>query len=697
MQLRSFASGLPARFVLVALGLTSLDLARPNFAHAQVAGTKSYVLDVTGVDPAVTPGASFYSHVNGGWAQRTEIPPDHSRWGVDEVLSEEVDRRTVALLEAARKPDAAADADARKAGDFFAAYLDEAAIEARGLAPLQDELGRIAALADRTALARWLGGQLRADVDPLNNTQFHTDRLFGLWVSADFNRPGRRAPYLLQGGLNLPDRAYYLDPAPRMAEIRAQYLAHVTKVLELAGIPDAAAKAGRIVALERAIAEVHVSREDSADVQKANHPWRRAEFATRAPGLDWGAFFRAAQLDGEPVVIVWHPGAITGLAALAGREPLATWREYLTFHALDRRSSVLPRAFVAEHFAFYEKILAGTPELSPRWKRAVRATNGALGDAVGRLYVQRHFPAASKAQVAAMVKNIVAAFGARIDRLEWMAPVTKVKAREKLKTLHLGVGYPEHWISYAGLKVSRGDALGNVERAGLFEYHRRLAQLRQRVDVGEWWMVPQLVNAVNLPLQNAINFPAAILQPPYFDPSAPAAVNYGAIGAVIGHEISHSFDDQGAQFDAHGQLADWWTPEDLAHFQRSAAQLAAQFDAYRPFPDLAVNGKQTLSENIADLAGLAVTHDAWRLSLGEQPAPVLAGHNGEQQFFLSYALSWREKSREADLRQQIITDGHAPVEYRVNTVRNLDAWYPAFDVQPGAPLFLPAAERVRVW
>ena len=482
-----------------------------------------------------------------------------------------------------------------------------------------------------------------------------------------------------------------------MVDIRTKYQAYVALVLKLAGIAEAEAKAAGIVELEGKMAKAHVSREESEDVLKANNPWKRTEFSARAPGLDWTAFFGGAGLDKQPMLMAWQPTAIAGLSALVKSEPLATWKEYLSYHAISRRSGVLPKAFGEARFAFYGRTLSGTPQLAERWKRAVAATNAAVGDAVGQLYVKRHFSPEAKGKVQAMVKGIIAAFDERIDRLGWMAPETKRKAKEKLSTLYVGVGYPEHWIDYSGLTVVRGEAFENIERSDLFEYRRRLAQLGNSVDLSQWWMTPQTVNAVNMPLQNALNFPAAILQPPCFDPNATPAANYGSIGATIGHEISHSFDDQGAQFDAHGRLSNWWTPEDLAHFQASGAQLAAQYDAYRPFPDLAVKGKQTLSENIADLAGLSAAHDAWLASLGSQPAPTVQGFSGEQQFFLSYASSWRTKDREAQLRQQILTDGHAPAEYRTDTVRNLDAWYPAFDVQPGQTLYLAPKDRVRVW
>jgi putative endopeptidase len=680
---------------LAALSVCFLPMS--THAQAQAPSSDGHGIDTFGMDTSLKPGNNFYGYANGGWMKATDIPPDRSRWGVFSVLAEEAVRRTRALLDEAVLMNAPPGTDLRKAADYYATYLDEVAIEAQGLAPLRPALRRISTVASRKELSQLLGELLRADVDPLNATKFHTDRLFGLWVSPDFNAPTRYAPYILQGGLGLPDRAYYLDASQRMVDIRAKYQAHIAAMLKLAAVPDGEAKAARIFALETKMAQAHVSREESSDVLKANNPWKRAEFATRAPGLDWSTFFTAAGLDKQPVVFVWQPTALSGLSALAASEPLATWKEYLTFHAIDRSSGVLPKAFAEERFAFYGKTLTGTPQLSERWKRAVASTDAALGDAVGQLYVKRYFPPEAKAQVQALVKNIIEAFSQRIDHLDWMAPQTKVKAKEKLSTLYVGVGYPERWIDYSGLSVVPGEALGNDERAELFGYRRRLAELGHPVDLSEWWMTPQTVNAVNLPLQNALNFPAAILQPPFFDPAATAAVNYGGVGSTIGHEISHSFDDQGSQFDAHGRLADWWTAEDLAHFKASGAQLAAQFDTYHPFPDLTVNGKQTLSENIADLAGLSATHDAWLLSLGGKAAPVSRGFTGEQQFFLSFGQIWRSKAREPALRQQIITDGHAPAEYRADTVRNLDAWYSAFDVKPGETLYVAPKERVQVW
>jgi predicted metalloendopeptidase len=395
--------------------------------------------------------------------------------------------------------------------------------------------------------------------------------------------------------------------------------------------------------------------------------------------------------------VVWHPKAIPALAALVSSEPLQSWQDLLAYHAVEHGANFLPKAVVDEHFAFFGKALNGIPEQRPRWQRGVDFTSAALGEAVGKMYVEHYFPPEAKAKIQALVRDLIQAFGTRIDSLTWMSPQTKVKAKEKLGTLRIGVGYPDKWIDYSSLEIKKDDAFGNEQRAELFDYHHQLSKLHQPVDRDEWWMTPQTVNAVNLPLQNGLNFPAAILQPPYFDPKADPAHNFGAIGAVIGHEISHSFDDQGSQFDAAGRLADWWTPADFEHFKAAGEALAKQFDAYHPFPDLAVNGHQTLSENIADLAGLGDAYDAYHLSLKGQAPPTIDGMSADQIFFISFGQSWRTKTRDAALRAQIATDGHAPAQYRVQTVRNLDPWYSAFSVKQGEKLYLPENERVRVW
>jgi putative endopeptidase len=653
-------------------------------------------LDLAGIDRAVAPGDDFFRYANGAWLKATEIPPDRSSYGPAEQLTELTAERTAELVRNTAAT-AAVGSEARKIGDYYASFMDEDGIEKKGLAPLQPALRSIDAVKDRAALARALGATLRADVDVLNNTNLYTDNLLGLWVAQDLDDPTRYLPFLLQGGLGMPDRDYYLNPSPNMVDIRAKYQAHIAAVLALAHLPDAQGKAARIFDLERRMAQVHWDRAQSEEVLKGNNHWARKDFAVRAPGLDWEAFLGAAGLARQKEFVVWQPSALTGLSALTTSQPLETWRDYLRFHTIERHAAYLPKAFVEEDFAFHGRVLTGTPQLRPRWKRAMADTNNALGEAVGKLYVQRYFPPAEKARAEAMVRNLLAAFAVRIDRLGWMAPETRVKAKAKLATLKVGVGYPDKWRDYSALKVIRGDAFGNAQRAELLEYQRNLAKFGTAVDRSEWVMNPQLVNAVNLPAMNALNFPAAILQPPYFDPDRDPAMDYGATGATIGHEISHSFDDQGALFDASGRLKNWWTKSDFAHFEAAGARLVAQFDAYRPFPDIAVNGKQTLSENIADVAGLSVAYDAWGLTLAGKPAPAAAGFSAEQLFFLNFAQSWRQKIREPALRQRIVTDGHAPTEYRADTVRNLDPWYDALSVKPGQKLYLAPADRVRVW
>jgi endothelin-converting enzyme/putative endopeptidase len=653
-------------------------------------------IDLAGMNPGLAPGDDFYGYANGAWQSATEIPSDRSNWGSFRIVAELTNQRLLALIDAAAKDRSGATPAARLVGDFHAAYMDEAGIEARGLAAVQPWLQRIAAITDKSGLARVLGESIRADVDPLNATNFFTENIFGLWVAQGLDDPTHNTPYLLQGGLGMPDREYYVSEIPRMKDLQARYRAHIAKVLRLGGMADAEVRAGRIYDLEARLAQSHSRREDSEDVQKANHAWRREDFPAKAPGLDWSAFFAGAGLDGAPRFILWHQDAVSGAAALAGSEPLQVWQDYLTFHALNQWSDALPKAFADEHFAFHETALAGTPEQPARWKRALTAANKAIGDAVGQVYVAQYFPPASKARAQAMVANIVRAFDVRIGRLDWMAPATKEQARAKLKALYVGIGYPDKWEDYTGLVIDPADAAGNVLRAEKFAYHRAVARLAQPVDPTAWCMSPQEVNAVNMPMQNALNFPAAILQPPFFDPAAPDAVNYGGIGTVIGHEISHSFDDQGAQFDSQGLLRDWWTPADLAHFKAATAALVAQYSAYRPFPDLAVNGQQTLSENLADLAGISASYDGYRAANGST-ASSGETFTGDQQFFLSFAQIWRTKYRDAVLRQRLITDGHTPGQYRALMVRNIDAWYEAFGVKPGAKLYLEPTARVRVW
>ena len=655
----------------------------------------SFGIDTAGMDKNIAAGDDFFGYANGNWVKNTEIPADRSSYGSLTLITEQALKDTRSILEEAAA-DKAANGDRQKIGAYYAAFMDEAGIEARGTAPIKAELDSIAALADGAALSRAFGQSLRADVDLLNATNYYTDRLFGLWVSQDINQPDRTAPYLVQGGLGMPDRDFYLEGG-RMAEMRKQYQAHIAKVLTLAGIADADSKAARILALETAIARVHASQVETNDVQKGANPWKQTDFAARAPGLDWNAFFDGAGLSAQQDFIVWQPQAVSGIAALVKAQPLETWKDYLAFHALDRASPFLPKAFADQHFAFHGTALSGTPQQKERWKRAVDAADHDLGEAVGKLYVDKHFSPETKARADKMVADIVAAFGKRIDAVDWMSPETKTQARTKLAGLKVGMGYPSKWRDYSALEIERDDALGNTARASLFEYRRNLAKLGKPVDHDEWFLLPQEVNALNVPLENRLIFPAAILQPPFFDSAADDAVNYGAIGGVIGHEISHSFDNSGALFDATGKLRNWWTPEDLKRFEAAGAALAAQYDGYFPFPDLHVNGELTLGENIADVAGLATAYDAYTLSRRDKTDATPEGFSADQRFFLGWAQAWRSKAREPALRNSVLTNVHAPGMYRALTVRNLDAWYPAFEVKDGQKLYLAPDKRVKVW
>jgi putative endopeptidase len=652
---------------------------------------------VANMDTSTKPGDDFYQYADGGWIKRIEIPPDRARIGVFNSLADLSNKRTVDLIEQAAKANAPSGSNVNKIAGLYNSYMEEAAIEAKGVAPLRPHLDAISAIHDKRELARAFGESLRSDVDALNNTNFHTDNLFGLWVAPGFNDSEHYSAYLLQGGLQLPDREYYLGDSDRMRDIRTKYRAHISNMLKLAGFTDSDARAGGILELEHAIAEKHISLADNEDVHKANNTWKQTDFAAKAPGLDWAEYFRGAGLSKQASFIVWQPTAFTGESALVASSSLDTWKDWLAFHLIETYAGVLPKAFNDERFAFFGKTLSGTPEQRPRWQRGVDLVNGLLGDAVGQIYAKRYFPPEAKADVQAMVSNIISSFRKRIDALPWMDPKTKAEAQAKLTTLYVGIGYPETWHDYAAYEVNADDVFGNIWRGSLFEYHHDVERLGRPVDRQEWSMTPQTVNAVNLPLQNALNFPAAILQPPFFDPQAPAAANYGAIGAVIGHEISHTFDTEGSAFDSKGRVRNWWTAADLAHFEASTAKLAAQYDTYMPFPDLSVNGKQTIGENIADVAGLSAAYDGYRASLVGKTAPTQDGFSGDQQFFIAFGQNYASKTREAALRQQVMTDPHAPAQFRAATVRNIDAWYAAFEVQPRQKLYLAPPDRVRIW
>ncbi|HJU83840.1 MAG TPA: M13 family metallopeptidase [Holophagaceae bacterium] len=680
------------RSTLAALLCASALFSAPPATKARPAG-----IDLKGMDRSVKPGDDFEAFANGGWRKTAVIPEDRSSTGIFLQVFQKAEKRNAEIVRTAAASHAAKGTNARKIADYYAAYMDEAAIEQRGLAPLEPELARVRAIQAPGDLAAALGSRLRADVDPVNATNFYTENLFGLFVSLGLEDPSRNVPYLLQGGLGMPSRDYYLASDAEMAGVRTRYQAYIAALLKEAGVADAEAAAKGVFGLEMKIAQGQESLVDGQDVHKANNPWTLADFPAKAPGLDWAAYFKAAGLDGQKTVMAWHADAIRALSALTASEPLQVWKDYLLFHTLNHSAGLLPKRIADLAFEFYGHTLQGTPKQRERSRRALGAVNGDLGDAVGQIYVQRYFPASSKKQVQDLVKNLLVAFDQGIDGLDWMTPATKRKAKEKIATLRVGIGYPETWRDYASLDIRPDDALGNHLRAEAFEYRHQLGKLARPVDRGEWWMTPQTVNAVNLPLQNALNFPAAILEAPFFDPKADAAANYGSIGAIIGHEISHSFDNTGAEFDAEGRLSNWWTPEDQAHFKAAAQRLAEQFSAYEPLPGLHVNGQQTLGENIADVSGLTAAYVAYRTSLKGKPAPVIDGLTGDQRFFLAFAQSWRSKARDAALRAQVIGDGHAPGRFRALTVRNLDAWYEAFGAKPGEKLYLAPKDRVKIW
>ena len=666
-------------------------------ATAAPAAAPTSGIDLAGIDKTVQPGDDFDEYASGAWRKATEIPADRASLGTGFYVFEKAEKRLSDLVQGLEKADPAAGSNERKIADYYAAYMDEAGIESRGLAPLQSKLDAVNAITDAAALSRYLGGSLRADTDPLNATNFYTENLFGLFVAQGLEDPSKNVGYLMQGGLGMPDREYYLAADKDMAANRAAYQTYIAAILKQAGDADADKKAKTIFDLEMKIAKAHANVVDSQDIHKANNPWALADYAKNAPGIDWTAFFDAAKLNGQQTLFAWQPDAIRKLSALVASEPLQSWKDYLRFHAINHSAGLLPKAYADASFAFYGTQLNGTGKQRDRWKRALAATDGALGDAIGQMYVKQHFPASSKARVEAMVNNILATFRDGVDKLAWMTPETKKTAKAKAETMLVGVGYPDTWRNYAALEVKRDDPLGNALRAEAAEYRHQTAKLGKAPDRKEWWMTPQTVNAVQLPLQNAMNFPAAILEAPFFDPNADDAANYGSIDAVIGHEVSHGFDNLGSEFDAEGRLRNWWTKEDAAHFKTATDKLVKQYDAYEALPGLHLNGQQTLGENIADVAGLQAAYTAYHKSLGGKPAPVIDGLSGDERFFLAFAQAWRAKQRDAALRAQVIGDGHAPARWRALTVRNIDAWYDTFKVKDGAKLYLKPEDRVRIW
>ena len=646
------------------------------------------------IDTSIKPGDDFYRYANGGWLKTAAIPVGQSSFDNRAILAARTSQRVRDLIQEAAAVRPAMGSVAQKVGDYYASFVDQSGSEVKGMAPLDEEMSAIAAIRDKGALSAYLGATLNTEVDGLTG---NADHVFGAWVNQSFTDSAHYVFHLLQGGLGMPDRDDYLDQSAKMAALRGQYQARIAAILKLAGVADSEGKAARVLALEIRIAQAHAPDSDAADVFKQNNPWKRAEFAVKAPGMDWDAYFKAAGVAEEAEFVVWQPSAVTGTAALVGSEDIEVWKDYLRFHLIEHYATVLPKAAAAEHFAFYGTILAGAPQTPERSEDAIAATNAALGQAVGKLYTERYFPPEAKARAQAMVADLMAAYRARIPKLTWMSAETKEKALAKLAALRVDVGYPDTWIDYSTLAIVRGDAFGNMRRAEAFNRAYNLAKLKRPADADEWRIDPQIVGAVIVFSPNTETFSAGILQPPYFDPEGDTASNYGSAGAGMAHEISHSFDELGNIYDAQGRLGKWWSEEDAARYHAAAAKLVAQFSGYCPFSDLCVNGEQVLTENIADLTGLVIAHDAYLLSLKGKEDVVVHGLTGEQRFFLAFAHRWRGAQREDAARRQVKTDTHSPGEYRSDTVRNVDAWYKPFDVKPEDKLYLKPEERAGIW
>ncbi len=687
-------SGLLAKLVAGSMILAAPVLAatpgKASAASAKAGPTYgAFGVDTKGMDLSVKPGDDFGQFVNGIYLKNLVIPADRASFGMFDQLRDLSQERTRGIVEAAAKAKGARKgSEEQKVGDFYASFLDEAGIEAKGLAPLKPQLDAISAIADRAQLAKALGEASRLGV----NTPV------GVGPEQDLKDPSIYSVYIGQGGLGLPDRDYYLDTKnPKFAEIRSKYQTHIAAMLRLAGIANPEAKAKAIYDLEVKIATAHWTQVEQRQIEKLYNPVQRTAIDTAYPGLDWTALLKAVGVNDQKQLIIANPSAIAGAAKLLASEPLDTWKDYLAFHTLKDAAPFLTKALVAENFAFNGTVLSGQPEMQPRWKRGADFTTAALGEAVGKLYVKKYFPPEAKAQMDALVKNIIAAMDQRLANLAWMDPKTKAAARAKLAKFTPKIGYPEKWRDYSKLEVVRGDALGNAIRAAEFRFQRQLEKIGKPIDRSEWGMTPMTVNAYANPLWNEIVFPAAILQPPFFDPKADPAVNYGGIGAVIGHEISHHFDDQGRKFDMDGKLSDWWTSEDVKRFTALTEKVVKQYAEYEPLKGSHVNGELTLGENIADLAGVTVALDAYHKSLGGKPAKVVAGYTGDQRFFLGFGQVWRSRYRDANLLNRLTTDPHTPGFVRPTVVRNLDAWYEAFGVKAGEKLYLAPADRIKVW
>jgi putative endopeptidase len=667
----------------LASAATTIVATAPASAQGAAAGRPQYGtfgFDAAGMDRSVVPGDDFFAYANGTWAKNTQIPPDKARYGMFNVLDDLSRERTRTIIEEQAK-----DPNSR-IGAAYASFMDEAAIESKGLAPLQPWLAQVRGLKSKVALARLYAQGEKIGVSPP----------FRMFVAQDRKAPDRYVLSMSQAGLGMPDRDYYLSSDPKLVETRAKYLQHLSNVLTLAGEKNAASRAQAILDVETKIAQAHWTRAESRDANKTYNKMTLGELAKQAPGFGFATLVHGTGANVSEVIVA-QPSAFKGEAAAIAKAPLSALKDQLLVRSIDSYAAYLPKKFDQERFSFYGTALSGTPEQEARWKRAVTFTTGTMGDDVSRLYVAKYFPPQTKAAADQLVHNIIAAMDRRIDKLEWMSADTKAKAHAKLAAFTPKIGYPSRWRDMSGLVIKRDDLVGNAMRSARFEHAYELSKLGGPIRRWEWGMTPMQINAYANFGMVEIVFPAAILQPPFFDPDADAAVNYGGIGAVIGHELSHHFDDQGAKYDLSGKLIDWWTPGDSKQFTARLDKYEAQINSYEPLPGMHVNGKLTMGENVADLAGLTVAHDAYVASLNGAAPPVIGGMTADQRFYLGWAQVWRCKMREPALRQQLLTDPHSPCQVRTDVIRNMDPWYQAFGVQPGQKLYLAPADRVRIW
>ncbi|MFC5510907.1 M13 family metallopeptidase [Massilia jejuensis] len=673
-------------------GEATQSTAAPKAAVAAAApGAPISGIDIQYIDSSVRPQDDFFTYLNGKWLKTAEIPADKSSWGTFLKLRDDTQPQLLGIIEAAQKdPSKKAGTDVQKIGDLYASFMNEARVERLGTRPLAGELQRIRSLKDKKGLPDLIAHLSKIGVATP----------YGLRVGQDARASTRYATYVGQGGLGMPDRDYYLKlDDKRMLEARTRYEAHVATVLGLAGEKNAAAQAKAIVDFETALARVQWTKVENRDPVKRYNKMSVSELAALTPGYDWNAALAAAGVGNKlDYIIVAQPSYLTGFNKAVADTDLATLKSYFEWHLLREYSPYLSKAFVDANFAFYGTALTGTTENRPRWKIGVSTVEGALGEALGRQYVAKYFPAERKARMEELVKNVTAAYAQSIDTLDWMTPATKKEAQAKLAKFTPKVGYPNKWRDYSKLTIRADDLVGNVKRAAEFGYNRNITKLGKPIDREEWGMTPQTVNAYYSSSMNEIVFPASILQPPFFDMRADDAVNYGAIGAVIGHEIGHGFDDKGSQSDGDGNLRDWWTKEDRAAFQARADMLVKQYSAYSPIPGYHVNGELTLGENIGDNSGLAIAYKAYKISLKGQPAPVIDGLTGDQRFFMGFGQVWRSKMREAQQIVQVKTDPHSPGQFRANgTVMNHPAFYEAFGVKEGDKMYLAPKDRVTIW